>query len=171
MSKKVNLEKHRAKVALCLDISGSMSSSYSSGKIQSLAEQILALGCNFDENGAIDIFLFGAKVHNAGEMNIDNFANFIGQIQQKYPLEGGTYYGKAMSMIREFYFPFSKGQVRNTPLNSSFPVYVMFVTDGAPSDGPNAENQLKWSSYEPIFWQFMAIGKSKKDVICSIDNK
>lgn len=40
----------------------------------------------------------------------------------------------------------------------------MFVTDGATSDDPQTEQYLKESSYEPIFWQFMAIGKSRKDV-------
>ncbi|MEK0195994.1 TerD family protein, partial [Microcoleus anatoxicus] len=56
---KANLTNHDAKVALCLDISVSMSALYSAGKIQRLAEKILALGCRFDDNAAIDIFLFG----------------------------------------------------------------------------------------------------------------
>ncbi len=161
---KVNLQKHRAKVALCLDISGSMSSLYSSGKIQELAEKILALGCNFDDDGSIDLFLFGANAHQAGEMNLDNFANFITQIEKKYPLEGGTYYGKAMTLIRQFYFPDNQGKKLNQIRPSSSPVYVMFVTDGNTFDEKITEQQLQWSSYEPIFWQFMAIGKSQKDI-------
>jgi stress response protein SCP2 len=44
---KVKLTQHRAKVAICLDISGSMTRLYSSGKIQRLAEKVLALGCQF----------------------------------------------------------------------------------------------------------------------------
>jgi hypothetical protein len=40
----------------------------------------------------------------------------------------------------------------------------MFVTDGETADESESKQQLKWSSYEPIFWQFMAIGKSQKDV-------
>lgn len=40
----------------------------------------------------------------------------------------------------------------------------MFVTDGATSDELQTQQYLKESSYEPIFWQFMAIGKSRKDV-------
>ena len=38
----------------------------------------------------------------------------------------------------------------------------MFVTDGTTSDKPLTERQLRWSSREPIFWQFMGIGKGKK---------
>jgi len=54
---KANLTNHQAKVALCLDVSVSMTLLYNSGKIQRLAEKILALGCRFDDNGSIDIFL------------------------------------------------------------------------------------------------------------------
>lgn len=161
---KVNLTNHQAKVALCLDISGSMSSLYSSGKIQQLAERILALGCQFDDDGSIDIFLFGAEPHQVGEMTLKNFKNFIPNILNQYPLEGGTYYGKVMKMIRNFYFPMGKGKSKNSPTSANQPVYVMFVTDGATADEDESEKQVKWSSYEPIFWEFMAIGKSRKDV-------
>ncbi|WP_392478467.1 TerD family protein [Nostoc sp. C110] len=160
---KVNLTNHKAKVVLCLDISGSMSSLYCTGKIQRFAEKILALGCRFDENASIDIFLFGVETHNVGTMTIENFKSFIPNLLKQYPLEGGTYYGKAINMIRKVYFPVSKkgSQKNTTPLSQ--PVYIMFVTDGATSDEPQTEQYLKESSYEPIFWQFMAIGKSRKD--------
>jgi len=161
---KANLTNHQAKVALCLDISGSMASLYSSGKIQRFAEKILALGCWFDDNGSIDIFLFGADAHKAGEMTLANFKNFIPNVLNQYPLEGGTYYGKVMKMIRSFYFPLGRGESRKSAVASNKPVYVMFVTDGSTADNSETEQQVKWSSFEPIFWQFMAIGKSRKDV-------
>lgn len=161
---KANLTNHQAKVALCLDISLSMTSLYNSGKIQRLAEKILALGCRFDDDGSIDIFLFGANAHNPGEMTVDNFPNFIHTILHQYPLEGWTYYGKVMKEIRNFYFPDGRGELRNSGIPANQPVYVMFVTDGATADEQDTKQHLKWSSYEPIFWQFMAIGKSSKDV-------
>ena len=40
----------------------------------------------------------------------------------------------------------------------------MFVTDGAASDERSAREQVVSSSYEPLFWQFMAIGRSSKSV-------
>ncbi|KNY29926.1 VWA domain-containing protein [Pseudobacteroides cellulosolvens] len=159
--KKAGLENHTAKVALCLDISGSMSSLYKSGKIQNFAERILALGCKFDDDGSIDVFLFGAKAHEAGEFSIDNFNGYITSLTQRYPLEGGTYYGKAMKIIREFYFPNS---INRKITKAKYPVYVMFVTDGATFDEDVTCANLQDSSYEGIFWQYMAIGKSSKDV-------
>lgn len=159
--KKAGLENHTAKVALCLDISGSMSSLYKSGKIQEFSEKILALGCKFDDDGSIDIFLFGAKAHEAGPLSIDNFNGYIRSLTSRYPLEGGTYYGKAMKIIREFYFPNSVNRKIN---KTQCPVYVMFVTDGATFDEDVTRANLQDSSYQGIFWQFMAIGKSSKDV-------
>ena len=141
-----------------------MSSLYSAGKIQRLAEKILALGCRFDDNAAIDIFLFGINSYYAGDMTIENFPNFIHHILKRYPLEGGTYYGRVMQEIRNFYFPDSRDGSRYAPISADKPVYVMFVTDGATTDESATKQQLQWSSYEPLFWQFMAIGKSRKDV-------
>ena len=82
-----------------------MSGLYASGVIQKFAEKILALGCRFDDDGAIDIFLFGGNAHNAGEMTLDNFQDFIQNVLKKYPLEYSTDYAKAMQAIRNFYFP------------------------------------------------------------------
>lgn len=159
---KAGLSSHQAKVALCLDISGSMSSLYRSGKIQEFAEKILALGSRFDDDGSIDIFLFGQDAHDVGEMSIDNFHGFISNMNRQYPLEGGTYYGKVMKSIRNHYF----GQISSNgaPISKDIPVYVMFVTDGATIDEAETIKQITQSSFEPIFWQFMAIGKSNKDV-------
>ena len=40
----------------------------------------------------------------------------------------------------------------------------MFVTDGQTMDPDEARSQVAWSSYEPMFWQFMAIGQSSRNV-------
>lgn len=161
---KVGLESHRAKVCLCLDISGSMSRLYRDGLIQAFSERILALGCRFDDDGEIDVFLFGKDVHQPAPMGIGNYASYIAQTIQQHPLEGDTRYGRAMQAIRQHYFPDTAGGERTTPLQAAMPVYVMFVTDGGTSDKGLTEKQLRWSSYEPIFWQFMGIGKGRKSL-------
>lgn len=148
---------HAAKVALCLDISLSMDGLYRSGKIQRFAEKILALGTLFDDDGDIDVFLFGLHAHDVGAMNLDNWQGFVDSLRQRYPLEAGTYYGEAMTEIRRHYF--GVAAERDEPTRGDHPIYVMFVTDGMTADQELAEEMLRWSSYEPIFWQFMAIGK------------
>lgn len=159
---KVGLAQHRARVCLVLDISGSMSALYRRGLVQAFAERILALGCRFDDDGEIDVFLFGRNVHRDEPMGLDNWSRYVGQMIERHPLEGDTRYGAAMEAVRRHYFPDAGGGERKTPCKAALPVYVMFVTDGTTSDKPLTERQLRWSSREPIFWQFMGIGKGKK---------
>jgi hypothetical protein len=115
------------------------------------------LGARFDDDGEIDVFLFGAKAHQYGSMNIENFRTLVPDVLARYELELGTYYGKAMRLIREFYF--GSAQPRSAPLRSDQPVYVMFVTDGAPMDESDTYEQVMSSAFEPLFWEFMAIGR------------
>ena len=150
----VSLEKKqlltdRAKVALCLDISGSMSSLYKSGKIDTLVRRVMALGYRFDDDGEIDVFLFGERVHEWGPIGVDDYRTFVRDMQRRHPLEGGTKYGAAIERIRKFY-------AKNNP--QGLPVYVMFVTDGGTEDKSKTEKELRAASAEPLFWQFMAIG-------------
>ncbi|HAT31025.1 MAG TPA: hypothetical protein DCW29_09305 [Janthinobacterium sp.] len=158
----VGLSEHRAKVCLCLDISGSMGKLYRDGLVQKFAERILALGCQFDDDGEIDVFLFGKNVHQPVPMSLANCTTYVKQAITHHPLEGDTLYGRAMQAIRAFYFPDAAGGERLKPLAAALPVYVMFVTDGGTSDKSLTEKQLRWASHEPIFWQFMGIGAGRK---------
>ena len=159
---KAGLAQHRAKVCLVLDISGSMSGLYKSGLVQSFAERILAMACKFDDDGELDVFLFGKHVHHCQPMGLTNWDGYIARAIKQHPLEGDTRYGAAIKAVREHYFPDSAGGERTAPHKAGLPVYVMFVTDGTTSDKPVTERQLRWASCEPIFWQFMGIGKGKK---------
>lgn len=158
---KAGLGEHQARVCLVLDISGSMYGLYQKGLVQAFAERILALGCQFDDDGEIDVFLFGERVHQPQAMTISNFRDYVRQAIDAHPLEGNTRYGLAMQAVRQHYFPDSRADSK-TLQTAALPVYVMFVTDGTTSDPQFTENQLRASSYEPIFWQFMGIGKSRK---------
>lgn len=159
---KVGLAQHRARVCLVLDISGSMQSLYRKGLVQKFAERILALGCKFDDDGAIDVFLFGKNVHKGEPMGLSNWSSYVDRMIRQHPLEGDTRYGLAIETVRRHYFPDAGGGERKEPIKAELPVYVMFVTDGTTSDKPLTERQIRWASREPIFWQFMGIGKGKK---------
>ncbi|MGY1620452.1 VWA domain-containing protein [Geodermatophilus sp. SYSU D00691] len=153
---KRGLGEHTARVALVLDISGSMSGLYRSGAVQRLAERVLALALRFDDDGVVDVFLFGKEVHQPAGLQLQGHQQYIADLTQQYRLEYDTRYGAAMSAVRRHYF--GSSQERAEPLPDRLPVYVMFLTDGAPSDKAVATKQIRAASYEPIFWQFMGIG-------------
>jgi stress response protein SCP2 len=158
---KRGLGEHTARVALVLDISGSMAGLYRSGAVQRLAERVLALGLRFDDDGVVDVFLFGKKVHQPETgLRLEGHQEFISGVLRMHKLEFDTRYGAAMSAVRTHYFGTS-GQ-RAQPLPDRVPVYVMFLTDGAPSDRNVATEQIRSASYEPVFWQFMGIGSPRQ---------
>ncbi|MCU1691974.1 MAG: hypothetical protein JWM64_1065 [Frankiales bacterium] len=154
---KRGLGEHTARVALCLDISASMSGLYRRGAVQRLAERVLALALRFDDDGAVDVFLFGREAYAAPAMTLENSPTFLDRALKAYPLEGATFYGKAMRLVREHYF--GEAAPRRSPLREALPVYVMFLTDGEPNDRKDAEEQVRQAAFEPVFWQFMGIGK------------
>ena len=154
---KRGLGEHTARVALCIDISASMSGLFRRGAVQRLAERVLALAMRFDDDGAVDVFLFGRDAHVTPPMTLDNSASYLERALKAHPLEGATFYGKAMREVREHYF--GSSSARTAPLQETVPVYVMFLTDGEPNDRKDAEEQVRAGAYEPLFWQFMGIGR------------
>ncbi|WP_067479673.1 VWA domain-containing protein [Actinomadura hibisca] len=158
---KRGLGEHTARVALCLDISISMQRLYETGKIQQLAERVLALGARFDDDARIDVFLFAHDAHRADGLDPDNHTGYIRTMVERYGLQGGTMYGAAMREIRRHYF--GTDETRRAPHPADLPVYVMFVTDGGTFDKDETTRQVVSSSYEPLFWQFIAISPDPRD--------
>ena len=170
----VNLEKkglgeHTARVALVLDISASMTMLYRRGAVQRLAERVLALGLRFDDDGEVDVFLFGEKVHHpARGLTLDGYQDYIARLLQEHKLEYDTRYGAAAAEVRTHYF--GRSGDRSEPRPQPTPVYVMFITDGEPSDKAVATRQVRAASYEPVFWQFMGLGSGRFSFLEQLDD-
>ncbi|TDC56534.1 VWA domain-containing protein [Actinomadura sp. KC345] len=159
--RKRGLSEHTARVGLVVDVSYSMKASFQ--QYQLLVERVLGLALRFDDDGAIDVWLFDGQTIHAEPVTLANYATYIQDAANRYrnDIWGGTQYGQAMRRVREHYF--GSSEVRRTPLGASVPAYVMFVTDGGThGDVPETVEQVRSSSYEPLFWQIMAIG-SKVD--------
>ncbi|WP_027482481.1 VWA domain-containing protein [Deinococcus pimensis] len=150
---KRGLGEHTARVALALDISGSMTDEYRSGAVQALVERALALATRFDDDGVIDVFTFGQGAYHAGTVDIGSLTGYVNRMRVRF--EGGTNYGKVMALIRRHYF--GDAPSRSRALSQPTPVYVMFVTDGATQDRAVTEQQMRDSAFEPIFWKLMGI--------------
>ncbi|MFF2521947.1 VWA domain-containing protein [Streptomyces liangshanensis] len=156
------LAEHTARVALCLDMSASMSDLYEAGQVQALAERVLALALRLDDNGEVDVFPFATFAEEAGGMGLGDYRGRIGTLHQEADVGASTDYGEAMGLVRGRYV--GSADSRSVPLLAGPgagepPVFVMFVTDGATSEKEVALEHLRSSSCEPVFWQFMAIGE------------
>lgn len=158
LEKKPPLVTDKARVALCLDISLSMNTLYRTGKVDAFVRRILALGLRFDDDGEIDVFLFGAKGHEYGKLNASNYTTFTNDMRDVFELEGDTRYSDAVGLISDFY--------RN---DGDTPIFVMCVTDGAPSDFGQFYKAFKAQSLGLAFWKFMGIGS--RDMFSRIENE
>lgn len=193
---KVSLEKRnifgtRAKVALVMDYSGSMSREYSSGRVQRLTERVLALATQLDDDGNIDFFVFDTSAAHLGEVPLDNYVGAVDRLVSNRRM-GTTDYAAAFRSVRDhFGFPVPtrktsekkglfgrKKQVEGAievskPAGQSpaaEPVFAIFLTDGAPNSKPAAVEALIEVSTAPIFWKFLSIGRESFDFLQQLDD-
>ena len=180
--KSAGIEGQKAMVAMALDISGSMHDTFKKGIVQRLCERLLALGTKFDDNGAIDIFLFGEKHYEVGELKEANFYGYVDrEIVPRYPLEYETNYAGVAQRIVEKYFPgaLKKGggflgmgggfSVQKQERYTGHPAMVLFVTDGDNFDQRPTQNIIVEASKLPIFWQFIGIGSTSFPFLEKLD--
>ena len=149
---KHGLEGQQARVALCLDHSGSMRPVYASGQMQALAERVLALSTQLDDDGSVDLFLFDTDAVYAGAIELVDYSGSVDRLRGRRAF-GQTNYAAAIAAVRE-HFAMSDAQSRY-----ALPVYVLFLTDGAPSSRTAAERALRDAAQVPIFWKFLSIGE------------
>jgi hypothetical protein len=160
---KHGLDGQAAKVALCLDHSGSMRQSYQSGQMQALAERVLALATQLDDDGAIDVFFFGTDAWYAGELQLTDYRGGIDRMRAGKKL-GLTNYAGAMSAVRHHYGMTAKAA------EFDLPVYVLFLTDGAPTNRTAAEQELREAAAYPVFWKFLSIGAEDIPFLQKLDD-
>ena len=177
-----NLAAHRAKVCLALDVSGSMSEMVEAGTVQRVCDRALALGLNFDDDGDIDVFLFGRSVKQMDSLSVDNIAGFVqrfwGGSDHKQADWTGTNYGPVIKAVTENYFiPQKKssgflglGGMKSLPVPKPMPAYVIFITDGENADRAEAQAAIIDASYGPVFWQFIGIGKENFAFLRALDD-
>lgn len=143
----------KARVALILDVSGSIQHLFNNGTIQELVERVLPLGVQFDDNAAIDLFLFsssGYGIHDLGEVTPENFANYVPEVVLKQKnLWGGTDYAPIIEYVTQKY-----------TTEPGDPAYIMFITDGNNNDRTDATAAITEASKHPLFFQFIGVGSA-----------
>ncbi|WP_370247587.1 VWA domain-containing protein [Nocardioides sp.] len=187
---KNNLVGTRAKVAVVMDYSGSMTREYREGRVQKLTERILALATQLDDDGSIDFFVFDTTAAHLGEVPLSNYQGAVDRLTSGRRM-GTTDYAGAFRVVRD-HFGFAhpapgakKGglfgrrkQVEGAvevsiapgqqPANE--PVFAVFLTDGAPNSKPQAVQALIEVSTAPIFWKFLSIGAESFEFLQKLDD-
>jgi stress response protein SCP2 len=161
---KVMLEKHKlsdtiARVALVLDISGSMSGRYGDGTVQEIVNKTVPLAVQFDDDGELDLWYYGSRPKRMPSVNTGNYK---GAVPSKWEsLMSSLGYGNHEPAVMK--------QVIDEYRGSKLPAYVLFITDGGVGNEQDIKKLLVQASKEPIFWQFVGVGGSGYGVLERLD--
>lgn len=155
------LTQHKAKVCLVLDCSASMQNPnnfFSSGAVDILIQKALAIAYLFDDDKTIEVIPFGITAGPVQEISLENYKNSHEKILEAFGgMQGRTNYSSALKCLRQQYF--FDNNIRDTPLKSELPVFVIWITDGECNlEVEEFKAQLRYASYEPIFFKFIALG-------------
>lgn len=156
---KRNLQDVTARVALVIDMSGSMNRSYNDGTVQEIVNKILPVAVQFDNDGELDFWFYGTNCERRPTVNMRNYEQAVPtdwrQIQSRI---GGS--NNEPIVMREVVDEFER---------STLPVYVVFITDGGISRTGEIKKILVDASRLPIFWQFVGVRGSNYGVLEKLD--
>lgn len=161
---KSNLLNVKARVALVLDYSGSMSQQYKSGEVQHVLDRIMPLALNFDDDGSFECWAFAEKALRLNDVHLENLNNYIASEQGGYKKwNAGAGYNNEPAVLEEVLHYF----IKESP--SNLPVYIVFISDGGVSEARKIKKILQEASSQPIFWQFVGIGGRNYGVLEKLD--
>lgn len=149
----------KAQVVLVLDISKSMNRLYRSGAVQTVIERILGLALNFDDDGSIDMMLFGTNAYALPPVTLDDFDGYVERvILANHKVIEATNYAPPLNLILEKY-----------RAQAGMPVFIIFLTDGGNADKKETENVMRSLSSLPVFIQFVGIGSEDFPFLKKLD--
>ena len=156
---KHGIEGQHAQVALVLDISASMNALYKSGVVQRVIERMLGLAVSFDDDGQIDLLLFGTNAYPLPPVTLDEIEGYVERvILSQYKIREATNYAPPLRLVLNKY-----------PAPQPAPVFVIFLTDGGNADKPASAEVIRELSKQPVFVQFVGIGKEDFPFLHKLD--
>lgn len=160
----INFDGHKAKVAVVMDYSGSMSRLYRNGEVQRTLNRLMPLALRFDDNGELDVWIFDDKYHRLESMDLNNFESYVEEeiIRKGYRM-GCTSYAPVLEDVIRKYFV-------EDAATSHIPTFVVFITDGSNDDKRATNEIIKESSYKNIFIQFVGIGNERFEYLERLDD-
>jgi hypothetical protein len=131
------------KVAIALDISGSMDNLYKNGTVQQVVEKLLAVALSISSNDQLDIWTFNDSARRLNSVSKANFQNYVSS--NGITSSGGTNVSTVLVDIDKKYFQES----------TSCNVFAIILTDG---DIGELQTFITNSHIKPVFWQFVGLG-------------
>lgn len=179
--RKHGLDRLTARVILVLDASGSMSALYSRGTVAGVTERMAAVAAQLDDDGEMQAWIFASNPARLPDLTIGELPEWlrlhvrVGQISmfgRKKPQKGlvpgqadmravgiQNEEQKVIAEVRDF--------VRAEPVPA--PTLVLFFSDGGVYRNDEIERELRAAVEEPVFWQFIGLGRGQYGVLEQFD--
>lgn len=182
----VSLSKHgltklTARVILVLDASGSMSGLYTRGTVAAVTERMAAVAAQLDDDGEMQAWTFASNPARLPDLVIGELPEWlrlhvrVGQLSlfgRKKPPKGllpGQVDMRAVGIQNEEQKVIAEVRafVRDYPVPD--PTLVLFFSDGGVYRNDEIERELREAVEEPVFWQFIGLGRSQYGVLERFD--
>ena len=143
--KPVKKQFQNLRIALALDISGSMKDRYNNGTMQQVIEKTLALAIGLSTDETLSVWAFDTTSHPLKSIKQSDFSGYISrEILSKYKIDGGTETFCVLNSINNHF------------VNQN--VFVIVLTDGEDTKESEMRQIIQQNVNKPIFWQFIGIG-------------
>ncbi|MFB7470048.1 VWA domain-containing protein [Kitasatospora sp. NPDC056184] len=182
----VSLEKHGAaglvaRVVLVLDASGSMAALYARGVVADVVERMVAVAAQLDDDGAMQAWTFASNPARlpdlrVGELpawlrhvKVGQLGGLFGRRTRRAALPEGEVDMKTVGIGNEEQKVIAevRAYVRSRP--AAAPTLVLFFSDGGVHRNADIERELREAVEEPLFWQFVGLGRSDYGVLQRFD--
>lgn len=182
----VSLTKHglprlTARVILVLDASGSMGGLYTRGTMAGVTERMAAVAAQLDDDGEMQAWTFASNPARLPDLVIGELPEWlalhvrVGQVSlfgRKKPPRGlrpGQVDMRAVGIQNEEQKVIAEVRafVRDHPVPD--PTLVLFFSDGGVYRNDEIERELRAAVEEPVFWQFIGLGRSQYGVLERFD--
>ncbi|MFC8075641.1 VWA domain-containing protein [Streptomyces sp. NPDC057307] len=182
----VSLDKHGvtgvvARVILVLDASGSMTALYSRGVVKNVAERMAAVAAQLDDDGEMQAWTFATNPARLPDLTIGELPEWLrlhvrvgqmslfgrkkppkGQVPGQVDMRAVGFQNEEQKVIAEV-----RAYVRENPVPA--PTLVLFFSDGGVYRDREIEAELRAAVEEPVFWQFVGLGRANYGVLQRFD--
>ncbi|MCD9143729.1 VWA domain-containing protein [Streptomyces albireticuli] len=172
----------RARVILVLDASGSMALLYSKGVVADVVERMAAVAAQLDDDGEMQAWAFASHPARLPDLRLGELPDWlrlyvrVGELsffgRPKKPRKGlleGQVDMRLVGIQNEEQKVISEVRtyVRENP--AADPTLVLFFSDGGVHRNAEIERELRAAAEEPVFWQFVGLGRADYGVLERFD--
>lgn len=151
----------KARVGIVLDITGSMRNLYSSGVVQEVVERILAVACQLDDNGSLDVWVYDTEFSRLPPVTERDLGSYVfTNIMNNDSIHKFGRNNEPLVM-EDVIQKYTREEKETTP------VFIIFINDGGVVKP--TKKVIMAASPLPIFWQFVGIGDSDFEVLKQLD--